>query len=472
MSNNRGYFDSEEFRELLRKYEKAKQENATPYFAVEEFADLMSYYLSEEEVNKAFEVLEISKRLYPDARENIKMSAKYLYCIGEHIKALRLLAQLSPFDDDCELLILQAEIYIALKKFKEAREIAIDLIQKKREEPECIYDGLELLLDCGVAPEALSICNALLVQSPGNRTLREIKAECLIELQQTDDAVEIYNSLLDDDPYSTFYWEQLGHTCYLAKRFGKAIECFDYEYAINDSIGYAQIMQAYCYYYAGDYSSARTIFTHLHKQYPGATPPLFYIALTFHKEGNDNDALELFKEYINLQEENTIEIMLARINKAIILEKSGNAARADETISIALLTHPSNMKQLILRNGSLYELRDKENLTYEDMNLLDTKEWSQSEELYKLAEHLVEQECFTIAERVLNYCLDITRDKSDLYAHLAYIQWKSGRKEEALPNIGKAIDEKSWILFNLFGIPYKYNMQAEEFAREAEERDL
>lgn len=472
MNNNKGYFDTEEFRELLRKYEKAKQENATPYFAAEEFADLMSYYLSEEDVNKAFEVLIISQHLYPEARENIKMKAKYLYCIGEHIKALRKLAQLSPFDDDCELLILQAEIYIALKKFKEARDIAIDLIQKKREEPECVYDGLELLLDCGVALEALSICNALLVQSPDNRNLKEIKAECLIELQQTDDAVEVYNALLDEDPYSTFYWEQLGHTYYLAKRFGKAIECFDYEYAINENIGYAPMMQAYCYYYAGDYPSARAIFNHLHKQYPGANPPLFYIALTHYKEGDNETALELFKEYINLQEESTIEIMLARINKAIILEKSGNAARADETISIALLTHPSNMKQLILRNGSLYELKDKENLTYEDMNLLDTKEWSQSEELYKLAEHLVEQECFTIAERVLNYCLDITRDKADIYAHLAYILWKSGRKEEALPGIGKAIDGKSWILFKLFGIPYNGYMQAEEFAKEAEKRDL
>ena len=88
MSNNRGYFDSEEFRELLRKYEKAKQENATPYFAVEEFADLMSYYLSEEEVKKAFEVLEISKRLYPDARENIKMSAKYYWHNYRHLTTI------------------------------------------------------------------------------------------------------------------------------------------------------------------------------------------------------------------------------------------------------------------------------------------------------------------------------------------------------------------------------------------------
>lgn len=472
MSNNRGYFDTGEFRELLKKYEKAKQENATPYFAIEEFADLMSYYLSEEEVGKAFEVLEISKHLYHEARENIKMSAKYLYCIGEHVKALHHLAQLYPFDDDCELLILQAEVYIALKKFKEARDIAIDLVKKNREEPECVYDGLELLLDCGVAPEALSICNTLLKQSPGNRNLREIKAECLIEMQQTDEAVEIYNALLDEDPYSTFYWEQLGHTYYLARRFGKAIECFDYEYTINDSIGYAQMMQAYCYYYAGDYSSARAIFTHLHTQNPVASIPFFYVALTHYKEGNVEFALELFKDYINMHQEGTIETMLARINKAIILEKSGNAARADETMSIALLTHPENMKQLILHNGSLYELKDKENLTYEDMNLLDTKEWSQSEELYRLATHLVEQGCLTIAERVLNYSLDITRDKSDIYAHLAYIQWKSGRKEEALPSIGKAIDEKSWILFKLFGIPYNSNMQAEEFALEAEKRDL
>ncbi len=465
MNYDKGYFDSPEFRGLLKKYEQALSLNATPYFGLDEFADLMSYYLFLENSEKAAEVLDISQRTHPGAPENIKMEIKMLLCNGEPEKALKKFSTLGYFNDE-ETMLLQAEILLALKDFKHAREIALAILQKASAEQDSIYDALEILLDCGFAMEALIICEKALKAAPHKKNLTEVKAECLIEMQRTDEAIDIYNTLLDEDPYSTIYWEQMGHIHYMVKKFGKALDCFEYESTINEGIEYSRMMQAYCYYFVGDYDSASEIFTSFEGMYPKSIIPFFYNALIKYHKREEREAIGLFKELIEKCPEGTIDIMLARINKAMLLDRNGETSRAEETLSMALLMHPDNMKQLMLDGTYLYELRDKENLTFEDMNTLETKEWTQAEELHRLGEHLVKHGHLTLALRVFRYCREFSYDKSETDAYIAYILWNTGKQEKCEPAIENALEGRSWTLFRLFGIPYRNNLSAKEFIRQ------
>lgn len=469
MNYDKGFFDSPEFRALLARYEQALELNATPYFGIDEFVDILSYYLFIEKNDKAAEVLETSRHIHPGTTENIKMEIKLLLCNGEPAKAMKLFSKLGYSDD--ETMILQAEIMLALKDFKSAREIAIAIIQNASPGQENIYDALEILLDCGFAQEALFICEKALKAAPGNKSLIEVKAECLIELQRTDEAVEIYNRLLDEEPYSTLYWEQMGHVHYMVKKFGKAIDCFEYESTINDDVEYPKMMQGYCYYYVGDYARAAGIFSSFSNKYPESILPDFYLALIHYHKGELQAATDAFRRIIEKTPEGTIEIMLARINKAILLDLCGDTKRADEALSMALLMHSDNMKQLILDGTHLYELRDKENLTFDDMNQLEIKEWSQAEELHKLAEHLFRHGHLTLALRVFKYCREFSRDTSEIDAYLAFILWNTGQKEEALPAMHNAIEGKSWTLFKLFGVPYNANITVKEFTGSIKQKE-
>lgn len=461
MNYDKGYFDTPEFRNLLKRYEDAARMGTTPYLGVDELTDILSYYLSIEKQNEATEVLATAKHLHPVAPECVKMEIKLLLCKGEPEKAIKLFPQIGYIDDETK--ILQAEVLIALKEFRYAHDIAIDILHKAKPGQENIYDALEILLDCGFAQEALFICEKALKATPEQKCLHEVKAECLIELQRTSEAIEIYNSLLDENPYSTLYWEQLGHVYYMIKRYGKAIECFEFENTINDEIEYARMMQAYCYYHVGDYKHAKEIFAEFSKKYPKSTTPLFYIALSHYHEGDHNGALKIFGEIISKATEGSIEIMLARLNKAMIQDEAGDCERADEAVAMAIMMHPDNMKQLVLHNTHLYELRDKENLTFDDMNTLEAKEWSQNEEMYHLGMHLVEHGHLKPAKRVLQYTREFTPDTSDIDAYIAYILWNTGEKEKARTAIENAIEGKSSLLFKLFGLVYNGNMTGDEF---------
>lgn len=467
MNYDKGFFDSPEFRETLKKYEQANQLNTTPYLGVDELIDLFSYFLSTDKPEEADKVRSIATRLHPGTPECTKMEVRLRLYRGEAQEAKQLFSTLK-YTEDNESKLLKAEIMLSLKEFREAREIALEILHEatKAGGGENAYEALEIMLDCGFAHEALFICDNLLRSTPGQKSLLEVRAECLIEMQRIDEAVNIYNSLLDNEPYNTFYWEQLGHVYYMVKRYGKALECFEYEITINDDIEYAKMMQAYCYYHLKNYAQAREIFKAISARYPESSIPLFYTALSFYHEGNKELAKEIFNTITNIAQEGTVEMMLARINKAIILDELGETARADEAMAMAILMHPDNMKQLILREKHLYELRDKENLTFDDMNILEAKEWTSSEELYRLGEHLVKHGHLILAKRVFRYTREFYADTSDIDAYIAYILWHTGEKEKIEPAIENALEGKSCILFELFDIPYNSNIMAKEFIKQ------
>lgn len=462
MNYDKGFFDSPEFRELLKKYTHARAMGIQQYFGIEEFVDLVSYFLFMEKYNEAAATLAEAKHLHPTAPECTKMEIKLLLCKGETHKALEKFRSIGYIEDN-EGLILKAEVLLALKDFKSAHDIALKLLQNARPDDDVVYDAMELLLDCGLAQEALPICEDMLKKAPGRKVLLEIKAECLIEMQRTDSAIEIYNSLLDEDPYSTFYWEQLGHIYYMIKKYGKALECFEYESTINEEIEYARMMQGYCLYHMQDYCTARRIFSELCGKYSKSATLMSYIALTYYHEGMTEQAIEAFNKAIGIATEGTIEAMIARINKAILLDKCGMPERSEEAISMAIMMHPENMAQLILDHTHLYETRDKENLSFDDMNALEAKEWSTEEIFYKLGAHLAEHGHMAAAIRVLHYVRGFAKDTSDIDAYIAYALWKSGQGELMYTAIENALNGKSWILFKLFGVPYSSNISAEAF---------
>ena len=465
MNYDKGYFDSPEFREILKKYEQANRLNTTPYLGVDELIDLFSYFISIDKPEEASNILVITRQLHPGTQECTKMEIRLLLYHGEAEKAKQLFSTIG-YTEENETRLLKAEILLALKDFKQARDVAIEILRNAPKENSNSYEALEILLDCGFAHEALFICEKLLHIAPMQKSMLEVKAECLIEMQRTNEAIDIYNKLLDNEPYNTFYWEQLGHIYYMVKRYGKALECFEYESTIDESIEYAKMMQAYCHYHLRCYSQAREVFNSIGTKYPDSSMPSFYKALSFYNEGEKNIAKDIFSDITSIAQEGTIEMMLARVNKAIILDEMGETARADEAMAMAILMHPDNMKQLILGEKQLYELRDKENLTFDDMNMLEAKEWTTSEELYKLGEHLVRYNHLILAKRVFRYTREFYADTSDIDAYIAYILWHTGEKEKIEPAIENALEGKSCILFELFDIPYNGNMMAKEFIKQ------
>lgn len=469
MDYAKGYFESSEFRELRKKYEQMKAQGVCSYFETDELSDLLSYYLYTNKMQEAEEVYNHAKKLHSGSTEIKKMEIKILLSCDKAYEALMLIETMDTSNDD-DALMIKAEILLAMKEYKLSHNIAKSILKRKDANKDLIYDALEILLDCGCAQEALTITKERLKKNRNEKGLWEIKAECLIELQHTDRAIEIYNALLDEQPYSTFYWEQLGHIYYMIERYGKALECFEYELTINEEIEYARLMQAYCYYRLRVYKKSQEIFESFTKSYPDNMVARFYLALSLAAQGFTAEALNEYDYIINRTPDRLNgETMLALINSGIIYAKEGNNTKAEQCMTRAVNEYRArDSRQLLLNKKGFYELRDKENLTFDDMNQTESKDWYDHETLFACGRMLTREKLYTLAKKVLITATSLAgsnHDCTEIFAYTAYCSHMTGDNENFRKSVKKALDNKSDKLFELFGIPYDANMLPEKFFR-------
>lgn len=462
ISSDKEFFESKEFQNLLEKYLRTKG-NGTPYFEIDELSDIFAYHLFCGDIESAKEALDIAWRIHPSSDELKKMEVRMFIACNDYNAALERLSAIPFSDNDVEM--LKAEVFYALKDFKAVHRIAENILKNNDIREEISYDALELMLDCGFAQDVLQMVENALTVYPDNKLLWEVKAEALIEMQHTDEAISIYNDLLDKDPYSTFYWEQLGHIYYMCRRYGKALDCFDYELSIDSTIKYAKMMQAYCYYHLHDYNKALQLFGSLGASTPESGIHHFYIALALWAAGDSLEAYRAFERLSLLLDEGSIELMLTRINMSAIIDDSGEPEKAEEYLKKALSDAPENTKQLILNSKAIYELRDKENLTFADMNILEVKDWQRCETLQALGEFYMNIHSHHLAKIAFIEARKTCCDPCDIDAYLALIYFREGNGTLATECIESAIEGRSNLLFELFGMTYNATLSANDFAR-------
>ena len=76
MDEGKRYFDSEEFKDILKKYEQMRAENICSYFETDELTNLLIHYLYYEMYSEAEALYTYAKRLHPTDKEFIGQKEK------------------------------------------------------------------------------------------------------------------------------------------------------------------------------------------------------------------------------------------------------------------------------------------------------------------------------------------------------------------------------------------------------------
>ena len=118
MSNDKGIFDTAEFRNLLDRYEQMRQSGVSSYFDMSELSDLLSYFLTNNNPDEGEEIYNIARHLHPQCDETERMRARILLAQGYPENALEAISTLG---NDNDTLLLRADIHLALKQYKESR---------------------------------------------------------------------------------------------------------------------------------------------------------------------------------------------------------------------------------------------------------------------------------------------------------------------------------------------------------------
>ena len=256
---NESFFDQND-KDLIERYEKMIAEGRQQFFDVDEFEEIIDYYIGERSSNRAFEVLDMAKSQHPFASDIQIREAELLSSVGEHERALGIIEGLEvrePFNID--LTLTKATIYSQMGLV----EPSIKAYEKALDSTTDVNQQIDIMINLGFEMQirgdfktALSYLQRALELDPENDDILYEVAYCYENSGQLAESVEFFQKYIDNNPYSANAWYNQGNSYYGLGLFEKAVEAYDFAIVIDVKFSSAYFNMANAYVAMEQYETA------------------------------------------------------------------------------------------------------------------------------------------------------------------------------------------------------------------------
>lgn len=341
--DSESYFDTQEFKDLLRQFENMLNSGDSTYFDGMDIANIVEYYSISNESDKSETALRYGLSLHPSDPDILIAKANSLLSKGNK-KAARIVAESIDDTNNQELLYLKGEIELSDDNVDFAEIFFTQAVERSDEDPGMINDIIVQYMDSHHYNHAQQWLDKAHLKSPDSRNFVELQADLYFDTNNTEMAIESYNQLLDNFPYDTYYWEQLGRIYFEKEDFPKAKECYEFIEAIDDTNKSANMMKAECVLLMEVWTEAKKLFDIILAEDPESPSLLYYCGQCRYELEEYEDALLYFlKSLHNLNDTNSEEVFLEMyivITKLLI--KLYRNKEAEQYLYLGLALEPDN----------------------------------------------------------------------------------------------------------------------------------
>ena len=228
------YFESNEFKVLLQRYEQAEAEGKSVYMEPDELSDIAEYYYQKGNIEAARQAVGYALQLFPDATEPLAFRARLALLVDNDISQARQFAEQIADKSDLEYHYLVAEIMLADNKADEAGDYLkqhYDELYDQTDKDDYPIDVANLFADYDQYEKAARWLR--LTNDTEATDYKELKGRIAIQLGHYDESERIFNQLIDDNPYATPYWNRLATTQFLQNNIHDSIQSSEFSIAIN-----------------------------------------------------------------------------------------------------------------------------------------------------------------------------------------------------------------------------------------------
>lgn len=304
---NEPVFENEEFLLLLQKYERMRTGDNASFFDVEEFEQIIDYYLDEFQYDQANEAAELGAQQHPGSVE-IKYKVVHIYLeqgIGKKaIEMLELIPDWEHTNPEYHYLYGTAQCltgrnHDAEKSFDHGLELASE-------------DTFEALLNIAIAFEnarhyqlAIKYLKQAYEINPDFLSVLYDLGYFHERIDKFEKSVEYYEKYLDIDPFSENVWYNLGVVYFKLKKPAQAIEAYDYSLALNPDYASAYFNKANTYASINNYGKAVDAMKEFLELEPDNTQALSFMGECYEQMYKYNDALAAYKKIIEIDNTDT-----------------------------------------------------------------------------------------------------------------------------------------------------------------------
>ena len=304
MEKKENYFNSPEFQETLHRYESSLQEDHPEYFGSNELSDIAEYYYYSGKRKEAVDVLDYAIQLHPGAAMPLVFKGRIALIDNKDIDTAQHYADMISDQLDLDCLYLQAEIMITRGNVEEADNFLNNAMHQIDEDdvPDYVLDIATIFIDYN-QPD---IAAKWLAMSDEDDLLdyREVKARIAFAKGDYEQSEQIFEQLLDEDPYSGKYWNSLAVTQLMSNRINDSITSSEYSIAIDPEDEEALLNKANGLFSLGNFTEAMDYYQRFLKLCPEEGAAYMFVGNCLLNMGRPeeampqyNKALECFKKY-------------------------------------------------------------------------------------------------------------------------------------------------------------------------------
>lgn len=254
------YYESEEFRTILQRYEEAVAQGRSPYLEPDELADIAEYYEMLGNAVAAADVLDYGLSIFPGSAVLLALRARLALVRDGDVDKARRYVSLIEDTTTLDYYYIRAEIMLTEGNADEAdsylSEILDTLYDDERED--FIIDITGIFADYQQWEKA---AKWLQLSSDVNAAdYKELCGRIAMNRGNYEESERIFNELIDSDPYSTPYWNHLASAQYMHHNIRDSIQSSEFSIAINPDDTEAILNKANGLFCLGNFEEAGSFY--------------------------------------------------------------------------------------------------------------------------------------------------------------------------------------------------------------------
>ena len=228
--------------EAVNRFEDMLENQRSAYFDAEEFELIIDYYIQNNNLKRSRQAVDLALAQHPDDVNLIIKNARQFLVENDPKKAMDLLDQIEPNDEEPDYYLTLGSCYSALGKHQKA----IDVYNKAlsyfdEDEKEDLYQAIGFEYQClGFFTKAIEFYKK-------SHSFIDL-INCFFSTGKTQEGIAYFNQLIEENPQEVEAWSALGDIYRRTDRLEDAAEMYEYVLAIDPTHLWANMHLANSYY--------------------------------------------------------------------------------------------------------------------------------------------------------------------------------------------------------------------------------
>ena len=230
-------FEDEQNNHLIKKFTEMRSKGAQYYFDVEEFEQLIDFYLFDTDQSIIQELIALAKGQHPGSTSISIKEAEVLAYSENTDRAVEIIESITLYQDsNLEHFFSKASVYSLADKKDKAIEVLQTLVDitENEDQQEARMALAKEYQENGDFNNAISQYQYILTDAPDDEdAMLELSLTCELG-GQLHQGINIISDFIDENPYSHFAWFSLGNMYMAVENYEKSINAYEYATLINE----------------------------------------------------------------------------------------------------------------------------------------------------------------------------------------------------------------------------------------------